>query len=73
MGYKLRPQLDRNLRAARRWTIKQAEDTVDLEVRRQQLSDQIQLGIALCGDIDVGYNEPAPAGRFGNTGKPLAT
>ena len=62
------------MRAVRRRTVEQTQDGVDVEVCRQQLSDQIQLGIPSRGNVDVvGDHESAPAGRAGDTGEPRAT
>src|SRR6185437_1395058 len=55
-----------------RRTVKEPENTVDVEMGRQQIGGQVELGIAACGDVDVGGHEAAAAGRAGDPVEPRA-
>ena len=62
-----------DVRSSRRWPVEQPQDSVDVEMGRQEISDQIQLAIASRGDVGVGDDESAPAGRVDNKGEPRTT
>src|ERR1700751_2205317 len=67
------PQLTCDAGAPRRRAVEQAEDGIDVEMGRQQVGDQVKLGVAPRGDAGVADHESAPAGRIGDTGEPRAT
>ena len=68
-----RPQPTCDAGAPRRWAVEEAEDSIDVEMGRQQVGDQIKLRVASRADAGVADNESAPAGRIGDTGEPRAT
>src|SRR6516164_3138926 len=68
--YALPPQPTFDVPSPRRWAVEQAEDGVDVEMGRQQIGDQIELGVASRGDVGVADDESATAGRVGDTGEP---
>src|ERR1700741_194026 len=69
----LGPQLTCDAGAPRRRAVGWSEHSVDVERGRQQVGDQIKLGVAPRGDVGVADNESAAAGRIGDADGPRAT
>src|ERR1700721_2681867 len=69
----LGPQPTCDAGAPRGGAVEEAEDSIDPEMARQQVGDQMKLGVASRADAGIADNESAPAGRIGDTGESRAT